>query len=114
MARRCTARSTPIRRRAGSRSPTSIAKGRSARSSQRSADQPPQTVGAVGLGVGTVACYRRPGQRWTFFEIDPLVERIARDRRYFHYLEDCAPDAEVVLGDARRSLQQARAGSTIS
>ncbi|MGH6922090.1 MAG: fused MFS/spermidine synthase, partial [Geminicoccaceae bacterium] len=54
--------------------------------------------------------YRRPGQRWTFFEIDPLVERIARDRRYFHYLEDCAPDAEVVLGDARRSLQEVASG----
>jgi hypothetical protein len=67
--------------------------------------RPPRSVGAVGLGIGTVACYRRPGQRWTFFEIDPLIERIARDRRYFHYLEDCAPDAPVVLGDARRSLQ---------
>jgi spermidine synthase len=73
-------------------------------------DRPPQTVGAVGLGVGTVACYRRPGQRWTFFEIDPLVERIARDRRYFHYLEDCARGAEVVLGDARRSLQDVASG----
>jgi protein-L-isoaspartate O-methyltransferase len=67
--------------------------------------RPPQAVGAVGLGVGTVACYRQPGQHWTFFEIDPLVERIARDRRYFHYLEDCAPDVPVVLGDARRSLR---------
>ena len=71
---------------------------------------PPRTVGAVGLGVGTVACYRRSGQRWTFYEIDPLVEQIARDARYFHYLEDCAPAAEVVLGDARRSLQQAPSG----
>ena len=69
--------------------------------------RPPQRVGAVGLGVGTLACYRRPGQRWTFFEIDPLVERIARDGRWFHYLADCAPDAPVVLGDARRSLQEA-------
>jgi hypothetical protein len=73
-------------------------------------DHPAHTVGAVGLGVGTVACYRRPGQRWTFYEIDPLIERIARDRRYFHYLEDCAPGAQVVLGDARRSLQQAASG----
>jgi hypothetical protein len=64
-----------------------------------------RTVGAVGLGAGTVACYRRPGQRWIFFEIDPLVERIARDTRLFHYLADCAPDAEVVLGDARIGLQ---------
>jgi len=69
------------------------------------ADRPPRTVGAVGLGIGTVACYRRPGDDWTFFEIDPLIERIARDPRYFHYLQDCAPEAPVVLGDARRSLR---------
>jgi hypothetical protein len=66
-----------------------------------------RTVGAVGLGVGTVACYRRPGQRWTFYEIDPLVERIARDRRHFHYLAECAPDAEVRPGDARLTLRGA-------
>lgn len=70
----------------------------------------PRSVGAVGLGVGTVACYRRPGQRWTFYEIDPLVVRIARDARYFHYLADCAPDAGIVLGDARRALQEAPSG----
>jgi hypothetical protein len=73
-------------------------------------DHPPHSVGAVGLGIGTVACYRGPGQHWTFFEIDPLVERIARNRRYFHYLEDCAPEAPVVLGDARRSLQEVSSG----
>jgi hypothetical protein len=66
-----------------------------------------RTVGAVGLGVGTVACYRRPGQRWTFYEIDPLVERIARDERYFHYLSECAPDAEIRSGDARLMLHGA-------
>jgi hypothetical protein len=70
-----------------------------------------RTVGAVGLGVGTVACYRRPGQRWTFYEIDPLIERIARDPSLFHYLADCAPEVAVVLGDARLSLQAAPAGS---
>jgi hypothetical protein len=67
----------------------------------------PRAVGVVGLGVGTVACYRRPGQRWTFYEIDPLVERIARDERHFHYLTECAPDAEVRSGDARLTLRSA-------
>lgn len=64
-------------------------------------------VGAVGLGAGSIACYRRPEQPWTFFEIDPAVERIARDPRHFTFLRDCAPDAGVVLGDARLSLRQA-------
>lgn len=65
------------------------------------------SVGVVGLGSGAIACYSTPGQRWTFYEIDPAVERIARDQRYFHFLSDCTPDAEVVLGDARLSLEDA-------
>lgn len=64
-------------------------------------------VAVVGLGAGTVACYSRPNQAWTFYEIDPSVERIARDDRFFTYLRDCAPAAQVVLGDARLSLAKA-------
>lgn len=67
-------------------------------------------VASVGLGGGTSACYHQPGQEWTFYEIDPNVERIARDERYFTYLRDCAPDANVVLGDARLSLTSAPSG----
>lgn len=62
-------------------------------------------IGAVGLGAGTVACYAQPDQRWTFFELDPLVERIARDTAYFTFLSDCTPTVRVVLGDARVSLR---------
>lgn len=64
-------------------------------------------VAAVGLGAGTLACYRQPGQEWTFYEIDPAVARIARDPALFSYLNDCSPDAAIVLGDARLTLQQA-------
>lgn len=63
-----------------------------------------RVVGGIGLGIGTAACYRQPGQSWTFFEIDPLVVSIARDQRYFHYLSDCAPDARIVIGDGRLAL----------
>jgi len=66
------------------------------------------SVALVGLGAGALACYARPRDEWDFYEIDPLVESIARDPRYFTYLRDCLPDARVVLGDARLSL--ARAG----
>ena len=66
-------------------------------------------VGVVGLGSGAIACYATPGQQWTFYEIDPTVARIARDSRYFHFLSDCTPQAQVVLGDARLSLSE-RAG----
>jgi hypothetical protein len=61
-------------------------------------------VGAVGLGAGSLAAYADQGQHWTFFEIDPLVERIARDPAYFTYLSDCGESCRVVLGDARLSL----------
>ena len=69
-------------------------------------------IGVVGLGAGTVATYTRPGDRMTFFEIDPEVERIARNRRYFTYLSDCAKgDVDVVLGDARLTLARQPAGN---
>lgn len=59
-------------------------------------------IGFVGLGTGTLACYRRPAQDWTVFEIDPVVVDLARRR--FTYLSRCAPDIRVVLGDARLTL----------
>ena len=64
----------------------------------------PRAVALVGLGTGTTACYARPGERWTYYEIDPLVVAIAREPRLFTYLRDCQPDVRIVLGDARRSL----------
>jgi hypothetical protein len=64
-------------------------------------------MAAVGLGVGTVACYRRPGQSLTFYEIDPVVERLARDPRYFTFLENCGAGVDVVIGDGRLALAEA-------
>jgi hypothetical protein len=61
----------------------------------------------VGLGTGTMACYNRPGQQLTFYEIDPLVESIARNNDLFTYLRDCPGQNDVVLGDARLSLADA-------
>ena len=61
-------------------------------------------VGVVGLGAGTMLCYSRPGQNWTFFEIDPHVEAIARDRKLFTYLANCDVKPNVVIGDARLTI----------
>ena len=61
-------------------------------------------VAVVGLGTGSLACHQRDGEHWTFFEIDPEVIRIARDSHNFHFLSACAPDARIVLGDARLTL----------
>ena len=61
-------------------------------------------VGIVGLGAGELAALAEPGQRWTFFEIDPLVDRIARDPARFTYLRDARAAVDVVIGDGRISL----------
>jgi hypothetical protein len=62
-------------------------------------------VAVVGLGTGSLACHRKAGEHWTFFEIDPEVIRIARDPRLFTFLSSCAADAPVVAGDARLTLE---------
>ena len=61
----------------------------------------------IGLGTGSMACHSKPGERWTFYELDPTVEGIARDPRLFTYLRDCAGRFDVVPGDARLSLEEA-------
>lgn len=68
-------------------------------------------IDVVGLGAGTLACYAQPGQRWRFYEIDPEVVRIARDRSKFTFLSRCLPNAPVEIGDARLSLTNAPARS---
>ncbi|MHA6723143.1 fused MFS/spermidine synthase [Sphingomonas sp. RS2018] len=63
-------------------------------------------IGVVGLGTGTLACYAQPGQDWRIFEIDPAVVRIARDPAKFRFLSACLPNADIVIGDARRRLAE--------
>jgi hypothetical protein len=65
----------------------------------------------VGLGAGAMACYLQPGETLTFYEIDPAVQRIASDPRYFTYLSQCAPRAPIVIGDARLKLRDSVDGS---
>lgn len=61
-------------------------------------------VMVVGLGTGSLACHAKPGERWTYFEIDPVVIRLAQDRSKFSFLHECAPGSTIVLGDARLTL----------
>lgn len=58
-------------------------------------------VGVIGLGVGALSCYRKPGQDWHFYEIDAVVDRIARDARLFDFMDKCAADVPTHIGDAR-------------
>jgi len=61
-------------------------------------------VAVVGLGMGSLACHAKPGEDWVFFEIDPVVVRIAQDPRLFRSLSVCTPGARVVTGDGRLTL----------
>jgi hypothetical protein len=67
-------------------------------------------VAVIGLGVGTLASYRTGAQRWTYYEIDPVVEEIARNEEYFTYLRACGASCTVVIGDGRLSLARAEPG----
>jgi spermidine synthase len=62
----------------------------------------PRRVGVIGLGTGTLAAYGRKGDVFRFYDINPLVEKIAQTR--FTYLRETPAKVEIVSGDARLSL----------
>ncbi len=64
-------------------------------------------VAAVGLGSGALAAYGRPGERFTFYEIDPAMARIASDPRYFTFVHDSKARVRIVIGDGRLELMKA-------
>lgn len=64
----------------------------------------PLRVAVVGLGTGTIAAYGRPGDYYCFYEINPNVQMLAQ--REFTFLSDTAATTEIVLGDARISLER--------
>ena len=67
----------------------------------------PLRVGAIGLGVGTLAAYAKPGDVFRFYEISPTVVALAQgDGGYFTWLSGAPTRPEVVLGDARTSLER--------
>ena len=67
----------------------------------------PLRVGVVGLGTGTLASYGQPGDLFRFYEINPLVRGISWDpHAYFSYIKDSPAEKELVMGDARLSLER--------
>ena len=69
--------------------------------------KPSLRVGVVGLGIGTLAAFARPGDRFTFYEINPAVRRMAE--QYFYYLGDArdrGAEIDIVMGDARLALDR--------
>ncbi|MDE2487799.1 MAG: fused MFS/spermidine synthase, partial [Alphaproteobacteria bacterium] len=69
------------------------------------AEKPALRMGVVGLGAGAVAAYVRPRDHLTYFEIDPLVIKIATTWRRFFYTTECARgQVDYVVGDGRLTL----------
>ncbi len=69
-------------------------------------------IGVVGQGSGAMAAYKREQDRLTFFEIDPMVDRLSRDPRWFSFIDGCAEGpVRTVLGDARLTMAREPAGA---
>lgn len=64
----------------------------------------PQRVGITGLGAGVMLSYARKGDAYRIYEINPLVIDIAK--REFTFIKDCQAQLDIVLGDARLSLER--------
>lgn len=64
-------------------------------------------IGVVGQGSGAMAAYKRAEDRLTFFEIDPMVDRLSRDPKWFSFINGCAEGpVRTVLGDARLTMER--------
>ena len=61
-------------------------------------------VGVIGLGAGTIAAYGRASDRYTFYEINPLVVKVASEQ--FNFLKNSPAQIGIVMGDARLSLER--------
>jgi hypothetical protein len=66
----------------------------------------PAEVALIGLGAGAMACQSSQAERWTYFEIDRKVVEMARRAELFPFLAACTPDARIVIGDGRLTLQR--------
>lgn len=67
-------------------------------------NQGPRRIGGVGMGVGTIAAYGRPGDMVKFYEINPKVIEMASN--YFYYLKESPAQIKIALGDARLVLER--------
>ncbi|MEM7462258.1 MAG: fused MFS/spermidine synthase [Pseudomonadota bacterium] len=73
---------------------------------QEKAAEGPIEVGIVGLGAGSLQCHRRPGEKWTSFEIDQSVVDMASNPQLFRFLSNCDGEGPIIIGDARITLEK--------
>jgi hypothetical protein len=71
--------------------------------------KPHLNVGVLGMGIGTLGLYDRPGDAWTFYEISPAVLSAAGpESSWFPILTDMPDRPEILLGDGRTILERER------
>jgi spermidine synthase len=66
-----------------------------------------QKVAALGLGIGSIACFTDRGRTFDFYEIDPDVVKVAENPEYFSFLSGCGSPYKIIMGDARMKIGQA-------
>jgi hypothetical protein len=67
----------------------------------------PLRIGVVGLGAGTLAMAGQKDDFVCFYEINPVVPELAvGPNAFFTYLRDTPARTEIVMGDARISLER--------
>lgn len=71
----------------------------------------PQNIALLGLGGGALLCYPKPSDTQSVFEIDPDIIKLSTERKFFTYLDDCAPKTKIYEGDARMELETQPNGS---
>ncbi len=62
------------------------------------------SIGVIGLGTGTIAALTQFQDQLRFYEIDPDIEKLAKD--YFFYLQDAKAKVDVIIGDGRLKLEE--------
>ncbi len=60
----------------------------------------------VGLGAGTIAAYSKPNQKFVFFDIDPVVAKIAGNKNYFTYLSNAKGKIDIRIVDGRIGIER--------
>ncbi len=73
-------------------------------SGKRRVQDAPLNVAMIGLGAGAMACYERAGDDWTYFEIDPVIVKMATNPEIYSYMDKCSIESDIRIGDARLKL----------
>ena len=74
-------------------------------------DKETRKVALIGLGSGALMTYSKKGDQFDFYEIDTAVRDIAEDPELFTYLSCGEGTQQVIIGDGRLKLAEAKEGT---